>query len=266
MVDNRVLGVPIEGDGWEEIVRRLEKGMNLWIVTTNPEILLEAKRDREYREAISRADLRTIDGVGLFAVGWILRLASLAQDVVTLNFFRHSVLRRKTERLTGVDLAEHLLQYAWKHRLRIGLLGGESGEVQEAATRIRDAYPDLKVFAEQGGVVAKDGTEDGSTEAARERMMIFSPHILLVAFGHPRQERWIDSHRGDFADVRAVVGVGGTFMFWAGRIKRAPSWMRSVGLEWLWRLVQEPGRWRRIWNAVIVFPMVALIDRIRPVR
>ncbi|KAA0205557.1 WecB/TagA/CpsF family glycosyltransferase [Candidatus Uhrbacteria bacterium] len=246
MADNRVLGVPIEGDGWEEIERRLDQGMQLWIVTTNPEILLRTKRDREYREAISRADLRTVDGVGLFFV---------------LN-----VLRRKTARLTGVDLAEHLLRYAWKHHLRVGLLGGEFGEVEEAALHIRSAYPGLEVLAEQGGVVAEDGTEDGATEAARERMMIFSPHILLVAFGHPRQERWIASHRSDFADVRAVVGVGGTFTFWAGRIKRAPAWMRSVGLEWLWRLLQEPRRWRRIWNAVIMFPMVVLIDRIRPIR
>ncbi len=94
-------------------------------------------------------------------------------------------------------------------------------------------------------------------------MMLFSPQVLLVAFGHPRQESWIASHRNDFADLRAVVGVGGTFNFWAGRIKRAPAWMRTIGLEWLWRLSQEPKRWRRIWNAVVVFPLCVCMDYFR---
>ncbi len=109
----------------------------------------------------------------------------------------------------------------------------------------------------------EDGTEDAASEATRERMMLFSPQVLLVAFGHPRQESWIASHRNDFADLRAVVGVGGTFNFWAGRIKRAPAWMRTIGLEWLWRLSQEPKRWRRIWNAVVVFPLCVCMDYFR---
>lgn len=246
MADNRVLGVPIEGDGWGKIESRLKQGEKLWIVTANPEILLKTRKDRNYRGAIASADLRTVDGVGLFFIMY--------------------VLRRKTERLAGVDLSEHLLQYAWKHHLRVGLLGGEKGEAEAAVRHVRDAYPGLEVLVEQGGAVSEDGAEDGASEAARERMMLFSPHVLLVAFGHPRQERWVALHRNDFADLRAVVGVGGTFNFWAGRIKRAPAWMRSIGLEWLWRLIQEPRRWRRIWNAVVVFPIAALIDRIRPVR
>jgi N-acetylglucosaminyldiphosphoundecaprenol N-acetyl-beta-D-mannosaminyltransferase len=242
MVDNRVLGVPIEGERWDSIEARLDRGERLWIVTANPEILLKAKKDRAYREIISSADLRTVDGAGLF--------------------FVTNVLRRKTERLTGVDLSGHLLQYVWKHHLRVGLLGGENGEAEDAAGHVRDAYPDLEVLAEQGGTVSEDGAEDEATEMARERMMLFSPHILLVAFGHPRQERWIASHRNDFADLRAAVGVGGTFTFWSGRIKRAPAWMRAVGIEWFFRLIQEPKRWRRIWNAVVVFPIVALIDNL----
>jgi N-acetylglucosaminyldiphosphoundecaprenol N-acetyl-beta-D-mannosaminyltransferase len=246
MADNRVLGVPIEGEGWVSIQERLDRGEKLWIVTANPEILLEARKDKAYREAISSADLRTVDGFGLFLI---------------IN-----ILRRKTKRLTGVELAEHLLQYAWKHRLRVGLMGGEAREAREAADRIRVSYPDMDILVEEGRVVTREGAEDDATEAARERMMIFSPHILLVAFGHPRQERWISTHRADFADVRAVVGVGGTFNFWAGRIKRAPAWMRSIGLEWSWRLIQEPKRWRRIWNAVVAFPIAVAIDRIRPVR
>lgn len=238
-----VFGVPIEGCGWEEIETRLKDGEHLWIVTANPEILLEARKDKKFHDAVSAADLRTVDGFGLFLVG--------------------SVLRRKMKRLTGVELSEHLLQFAWKNHLRVGLLGGEFGEVTAAAEKIRAGYPDLEILAEDGGTIGRDGSEDAKAEAARERMTLYSPQVLLVAFGAPRQELWIHEHRSGFADLRAVVGVGGTFNFWAGRIKRAPSWMRTVGIEWLWRLMQEPRRIGRIWRAVVVFPIAVILSKLR---
>lgn len=238
MSDNRVLGVPIEGFGWQVIQERLNRRERLWIVTANPEIVLEARKDEKYREAILNADFRTVDGFGLFLVS--------------------AVLRRKVTRLTGVELSEHLLKFAWENHLRVGLFGGECGEAVVSGEHIRTKYPDIEMLIEEGGSVSRDGTEDARTEAARERMMLFSPQILLVAFGHPRQERWIRRFRRDFADLRAVVGVGGTFTFWTGRIKRAPTWMRSIGLEWLWRLIREPRRFFRIFRAVVVFPVLVL--------
>lgn len=247
MSEARVLGVPIEGWGWDQIEEHLTgKGGGLWIVTANPEILLGARRDYAYRETLKRADLRTVDGTGLF--------------------FAMLVLRRKVARLTGIKLSEHLLQHAWKNHLRVGLLGGEYGAAEEAANHIRIAYPGLDLLVEQGGKVSRDGMEDGATEEARYRMTIFSPQILLVAFGHPRQERWIELHRNEFPALKVVVGVGGTFNYWAGFVKSPPVWMKTLGLEWLWRLIQEPSRIGRIWHAVVVFPVLFLIDRIQPTR
>ncbi|MCK9360911.1 WecB/TagA/CpsF family glycosyltransferase [Patescibacteria group bacterium] len=243
MASNRVLGVPIDGLGWGAIEGKLKAGEKLWMVTANPEILLRARKDKKYREVISSAELRLVDGFGLFLVSY--------------------VLRRKTVRLTGVELSEHLLQYAWKNHLRVGLLGGEFGEAGGAAEKILEAYPGLELLAEEGGGITESGSEDAKAEAARERLILFSPQILLVAFGAPRQELWIHEHRNEFADLRAVVGVGGTFNFWAGRIRRAPAWMRTVGLEWAWRLLQEPRRIGRIWRAVVIFPILALFDSFR---
>lgn len=233
-------GVPIEGFGLKETIAHIDESLSTWIVTTNPEILLEAHRDRAYASVLKRADLRLVDGFGLW-------LATFCQ----------------TTRVTGVELAERLLQHAHHEGWRVGLLGGEQGEAEASIPDIKRAYPDLAILAEQGGKVSSTGEEDDRTEEARGRMMQFSPQVLLVAMGHPRQEAWIDKHRADFPELKVVVGVGGTFMFWSGKSKRAPHFMRSFGLEWLWRLITEPYRWKRILNAVVVFPILAFIDKFR---
>lgn len=232
----RVLGVPIEALPAEEAA---EKGG--WIVTANPEILLYAHRHPEYREMLNRADQRTADGFGLWMV---LRMRG-----------------KKASRLTGVDLSEYLIQYAWKQGWNVGLFGGEHGEAEESALQLRDAYPELKLHAEEGGKVGLDGISDARTDEALARMIQFGPHVLLVAMGHPRQEAWIDLHRSDFPDLKAVMGVGGTFNFWAGKSRRAPRFMQKIGLEWLWRLCTEPKRWKRIFEAVFVFPFVVFTGK-----
>jgi N-acetylglucosaminyldiphosphoundecaprenol N-acetyl-beta-D-mannosaminyltransferase len=162
-------------------------------------------------------------------------------------------------RLTGVQLSEHLLQFAWQREWRVGFLGGELGEAERAAEDARISYKGIHIHVEQGGRVGADGVEDAATEEARHRMSQFSPHVLLVAMGHPRQERWIEKHRSEFPELKAIVGVGGTFRYWAGFSKRPPLLMRQIGLEWLWRLVTEPKRWKRIWRAVVVFPILFLL-------
>lgn len=241
-----IFGVSIEGLGWGDVSARLDAAERLWLVTANPEILLEARRDATYRAVLRSSDVRTVDGFGLF----------LAMKI----------LRRKIRRLTGVELSEHLIQYAQAHGWKVGLLGGENGEAERSVQALREAYPGLEVLAEQGGQVESNGSVDSITDEAVHRMTLFAPDVLLVAFGHPKQEFWIAKNRAQFPSVKVVVGVGGTFNFWAGTSKRAPRLFRSIGLEWLWRLFHEPRRWRRIMRAVLVFPALFIVDRIRPIR
>lgn len=238
-----IFGVPIEGSSWEQVKAKLEAGESLWLVTANPEILLEARKDAQYKETLKRASLRLVDGFGLFLAMY--------------------VLRRKTKRLPGVELSEHLLQFAWEREWRIGFFGGEHGVAQRAAEDARMAYKGIQIHVEEAGSVSREAGEDSATEEARHRMTMFSPQLLLVAMGHPRQERWIDQHRAEFPDLKAVVGVGGTFNYWAGFAKRPPFWMRSLGLEWLGRLVMEPKRWKRIWRAVVVFPILFVVSLVK---
>jgi N-acetylglucosaminyldiphosphoundecaprenol N-acetyl-beta-D-mannosaminyltransferase len=84
----------------------------------------------------------------------------------------------------------------------------------------------------------------------------------LVAFGAPKQEIWLSEKGRKITSLKLGIGVGGTFDFWAGKIKRAPILWRKIGLEWLWRLIQEPQRWRRIFNAIVVFPYRVIQEKI----
>ncbi|MEO5927382.1 MAG: WecB/TagA/CpsF family glycosyltransferase [Patescibacteria group bacterium] len=240
-------GLVIHGLDWGKVKERLDQAVGhnerLWIVTANPEILLEAKRNPTYWQTLRQADLRLVDGVGLKLVGWLLGASP--------------------SRLTGVDLCDNLLKEAETRGWLVAFLGGEDGEGDKAAWEKRKQYPKLRIITEAGGRVNPDGTGDEANDEAVQRLTMQAPDVLFVANGHPKQEAWIARNADALPSVKLVVGVGGTFNYWAGTSKRPPSMIRSLGLEWLWRLIHEPKRWKRIWNAVVVFPFVVMNDRLR---
>lgn len=239
-------GLVIHGLDWDKAKERLDQSIvrneRTWIVTANPEILLEAKRNPNYWQILRQADLRLVDGFGLKLVGWLLGSSPA--------------------RLTGVDLCDHLLDEAESHNWLVAFLGGEQGEGDKAAWNQRERHLKLRVITETGGKVNPDGTGDAANDEAIHRLTMQAPDILFVAYGHPKQEAWIARNADAFPSVKIVVGVGGTFNYWSGQASRAPKTVRSLGLEWLWRLIHEPSRWKRIWNAVIVFPLTVLKDRL----
>lgn len=231
-------GLVIHGFSLEELLRRIEERalnrQSSMVATTNPEILLAAKRDPAYWNSLRQADFRSVDGFGLQIAGWIKGA--------------------RPKRVTGVVLSEAVLQLAVKHDWSIGLLGGDPGNADKSAWSIRKSYPSLRVFAEHGGKISRDGSMDEVGNEAVFRLTQQAPDILFVAFGHPRQEQWMVRHLTEIPSVKIAIGVGGTFEYWAGAIKRAPRMFQMLGIEWVWRLIQEPKRFGRIWNAVIVFP------------
>jgi N-acetylglucosaminyldiphosphoundecaprenol N-acetyl-beta-D-mannosaminyltransferase len=238
----QIFGLPIEGVDMETAIDAVLKSESpVWLVTANPEILLEAKRNSEYRSTIRKATLRLVDGFGL-------ELACRVKG-------------EKVTRVAGVELSERLLQLANEQGWRVGLIGSSSAVIEKALHDIRSSYPDAMFVGEAGGQVNERGNGDLANEEAAMRLSQVDPHLVLVAFGHPKQEFWIEKHLGDYPSLKAIVGVGGTFDFWAGTAKRAPQWMRSFGLEWLWRLILEPKRFFRILNAVIVFPIQVLLSK-----
>ncbi len=209
----REQGQPLEsGDG---------QRITLQVVTLNPEMVMVARRDAALREAIVRADLVVADGVG---VVWAARLAGAA-------------LRG---RVTGVDLLDTCARVAAARGYRLFLLGAAEGGAQQAAERLMVRYSDLRIA---GTFAGSPATAEQDAICARIREA--GADIVFVAYGAPAQERWIARTRSELG-AAVAIGVGGAFDFMAGRVPRAPQWMRHLGLEWLYRLWREPWRWRRM--------------------
>lgn len=220
-----ILGVRVDNVTEGEVLDRLEAfirdGRPHQVVTVNPEFVVMAQEDRDFRDILNKADLALPDGVGLL---WASRILG-------------SPLRK---RVAGSDLVEGLAWRAASRGYSLYLLGARPGVGQQAALALQGRYPGLRIA----------GTYPGSPSPEEEEEIVArvreaSPHILLVAYGAPAQDRWI---RGNLErlGVPVCMGVGGGLDFVSGRVRRAPPWVRRLGLEWLFRLAQEPWRWRRM--------------------
>ncbi len=243
-----ILGVPIDFMTVMEARDRLKKmisdGRFHLVTTPNPEMLVLAARDARFRDILSRADLAVCDGKGL-------ALAASWRGV------------RKPVRLTGVDLVSVLANICAQEGRSLYLLGAAEGVAAAAAAALKREFPALVISGtDSGGRVSFDASGHLVIAASGlERIAARRPDVLLVAFGHGAQEKWIADNIHGLPSVRLAVGVGGTFDFLAGKIRRAPWIFRRLGLEWAWRLCREPWRWRRIWNAVAVFPYLVLTEK-----
>ena len=211
------------------------------VVTPNPEMLVLADRDAEFKDVLNSADLAIPDGTGLL---WASKRAGTPLP----------------ERVTGTDLMLDIVERAGERGWRVFLLGGAPGVAEAAAAELRRRHPALAVAGAMGGGkvrYAADGRLE-IDESALAALRQVRPDILFVAFGHGTQEKWLRQNLAGLPGVRVAMGIGGAFDFIIGRSRRAPLFLQRTGLEWLWRLVHEPRRWRRIWDAVAVFPFLLI--------
>ncbi len=192
------------------------------ICTVNPEFIMTARQHPVFRAVLCASDLNVPDGIG---VAWAMRLPPAGRSVT---------------RVTGADLVPRMAQAAAARGWRLLLLGAGPGVAERAAAQLRQRCPGLIVRGLHGGTPR---TQDWPQVKAA--LAAFQPHILLVAFGHPQQDIWIEEHRADLSGMVAM-GIGGTLDFLAGEIRRAPAWMRRLGLEWLFRLLLQPWRLGRM--------------------
>jgi len=246
-----IFGVSIDAvtyrDAFERTLFFLHGQTPCIIVTQNAEILLEARRNVLFRDALNAAHLSFPDGAGAVMA---MRIAGI-----------------KAERITGVDFAADLIEHAAQHNERVALIGGTPGRAQIAARKLAEKHPGLTIHAESQVVfdIKSSGTPVAPEKEKEvvERLNNFNPAILLAAFGAPKQELWIKRILPRLPSVRIAMGIGGGVDYWAKTVPRAPKIMRNSGLEWLWRASVQPWRIKRIFNATVVFPALILAEKLK---
>lgn len=201
--------------------------------TVNPEFLVEASKNEKFKKILNQNTLNICDGVG------ISLLAKL--------FYKTSV-----PRIPGVSVAEIFCEIAAQKGKSVFFLGGFK-VADIAAKSMQKKYPDLNIAG------TLDGDMDSFSEIEKTK-----PDVILVAFGAPKQESWLAQNGARIPSLRLGAGFGGTFDFWAGKIKRAPKIFQTLGLEWLFRLLCEPlKRGPRIFKAVCVFPFLVVKEKLQ---
>lgn len=222
-----ILGVRVDALTYEMLLQSIERfigeGTPRQVVTVNPEFVMKAQGDADFRRIINESALSMPDGVGLL---WAARLLG----------------KRLPERVTGSDSIWMLAELSARRGYGIYFLGAAPGVAEKAAGILKGRYPGMVVSGTYAG--SPSPAEDEEIAAMVKEA---SPQILLVAYGAPKQDRWIARNiNAGRIGVPVCIGVGGTFDFVAGVAPRAPVWMRRCGLEWLHRLVTQPWRWRRM--------------------
>ncbi len=223
----------VEAEAIERISEFVGAGGPHHVVTVNPEFVMEARRNSAFRRVLAAADMATPDGFGLL-------LAARLRG----NAFRG--------RVTGVALADLIAARAAERGWSLFLLGAAPGVAERAAEALQRRYSRLRIAGCYAGSPRR-----AEEPALQARIIAAQPTVLLVAYGHPAQDLWIARNQ-PLLRVPVAIGVGGVFDYLAGETPLAPAWMRRSGLEWLYRLIRQPQRWRRILVAVPLFLWAAL--------
>ena len=226
-MENRldVLGVGIDKvtsqQALEKIGEFIASGQPHQIVTANAEIIYQASKNEKMRNIINNAQMVTADGSG---VVWASR--QLGEPL--------------EQRVTGIDLVNSICEQSAKDKWKIYILGSAPGVAATAAVNIRDKFPGCNIV----------GTHHGYFNAKEEKQILaeleqLKPDVLFVALGAPKQEYWIADHLAELG-IPVGMGIGGSMDVLSGNVKRAPKWMQKMSLEWLYRLVIQPTRFKRV--------------------
>ncbi|MBU0661000.1 WecB/TagA/CpsF family glycosyltransferase [Patescibacteria group bacterium] len=230
----------------ETIKRILATQKQYLLFTPNPEMLVDAQTDHYFKEVLNNGDINVCDGKGI-------QLWS----------------KGRIPRITGVDLMQDICALAENEWKSVYLLGsGDDDVLKKTKVYLQEKYPNLRIAGVHKGPQLKEEGErliylnPTEQDAVLEDIILSAPDILFVAFGHKKQEKWMYEHLPSLPSVKVAMGIGGTFDFLSGKQVRAPKIVRILGFEWLWRLIRQPSRWKRIWKAFVVFSSLCIKEKI----
>ncbi|MDO9027281.1 MAG: WecB/TagA/CpsF family glycosyltransferase [Candidatus Roizmanbacteria bacterium] len=229
MRSNKILGITItpetKSSVLEKIIKYIGQPRGLFhIVSLNPENLVVATENESFKLVVETAQIKIVDGIGIVLAGrW------LGVEV--------------GERVTGVGLMEELIKRALDRRLRVLMIGGKENLAEEFVECYSEQFPEAKFKGIQGIENIKNPNTDEETKIF-SIVAAYKPQLVFVAFGSPDQELWIERHKKEFTGC-VIMGVGGAFDYLSRNINRSPVFIQKIGLEWLFRLFNQPWRWKR---------------------
>jgi len=240
-----------------------------YIVTPNPEILIHALKNIEFRKVLNRSGLSIPDGIGIVWASRFLNKGVIKERVTGVDF-----VRKFLEYLDCKNTAEDRLYRGFVRSrtyniavqgaglggdngkcapLKILLTGGRNGTARLSSEILGKQFPSIRFYSLENIEINR------SLFVIRD---IIRPDIIFTALGAPRQEMWIHKNLRKIPTAKIAMGVGGAFDFISGKVPRAPRKLQKAGVEWLWRFILQPWRLRRIFNAVVIFPLAVTKEKI----
>lgn len=256
----KVLGVKVdiitEGEALDLVAKFLTEGRAHTIFTPNPEMIMSAQSDSVLRDILNKGDLNICDGKGI---------------QYTCNILQDKSEKEKNKyfkRIAGIDFMLDICDYASRYGFSVYLLGsGNEQVISKATEKLKKKFANLNIVGYHPGPKIESEANKKLKYRSNDNENVITdiiqtqPDILFVGFGHGKQEKWIAENIKKIPGLKIAMGVGGSFDFISGKITRAPKLLRKVGLEWLWRLAQEPSRINRIWTALVSFPLAFIAHR-----
>lgn len=236
-----ILGVRVDSTSKDKVpawvLKQLSKNQKSSLFTPNPEMLVLARSDSEFKAILNNSDLNIADGVGLGLP--VVRGREVFESILSLNLPNR--------------------------KLKIFLLGSTKQIINKSLARLKN-YNNLEVAGFFGPKLKNNGETDSVIDIslqkdAVDRINKFKPDILFVAFGAPKQEKWIAKWLPNL-NVKIAMGIGGTLDYFSKSKSLPPPWLANLGFEWLWRLIHEKGHARRVVRALIEFPLYLALDHI----
>lgn len=213
---------PVTNENIHEQLNEMMVGAGVQsIMTPNPEMVMLAQENKELMNALRASDLVIPDGIGLI-------IASKIRNIGLL------------ERVTGIDTMAKVLQICHEQQKNIFLLGGKPGRAKNAIENILNQYPGITSAGYYHGYFSEEENDKILGMINQQH-----PEVVFVCLGSPRQEIWIHKNR-DRLNCKIAMGAGGSVDVYAGEVKRAPDVYQKIGMEWLYRLIQEPSRIKRM--------------------
>lgn len=262
MLVKKILGTRLDLVNREEVLGLLEKWLTgkttrlKMVATAYSEFFVTAVSDGDFRMALESSDLIIPDGIGPLAAVYfnesLVSSDNVFQKVVKGVKTGGAVLAGKVgQPVAGYWLFKQLTKAAGGRGWRVFLLGGFGETASLVAEKLKASDGRLLIESDPGSQKLERG--DGENERVIEKINKFKPDLLFVAYGPVKQEKWLAANK-DKLLAKVVIGVGGTFDEYLGKLKEAPEVFSRLGLKWLWRLVVQPQRLGRIWKATVVFP------------